>query len=577
LTGSRSVLAVLSLCGIALLSSCGSEPPAPGNLTVTSTPAGAAITLDGRATGHVTPYTFEDLEGDNTYVVQVELEDYLPASEQLSLSYGAHRRLDFPLTSMFGDLIVTSEPAGADISLDGEATGEVTPHTFAVLAGEHTVSVSSEGYNVFPAERLIQVDNGGEFTASFTLSQESGQLLVTSDPAGATILLDGDATGEITPFTFTLPPATYSVTVELPGHAVDPVAREVIVVDGEQATADFTLSSGELVVTSTPAGATILVDDVSTGEVTPATLTLPPGAHTVSVQLAGHVSDPGAVEVTITDGGSETADFSLTAVDLARITLMEGFSNVECDGCPEFNANVEYLLGQPGNGPDRVLFVKWAGPVPTPLDPFYLDATAIIEARLLHYTSDGNLNHPTLFIDGVLAGTPGGPPSVATMQEIVDASGDVAVTFAVEVAADLSALTVPATVTVMVPDAVDLTGTSLEVVLTYTEVETAIEFQGISVYHNVIRDHETANGDLGPLTAGLHEFPVTLHDPDPEASGYGHPFVVHGKAVVAFVQRTSDKHVIQAGSTLTAAPIPATATVRNTRPEPRPGASLGGQ
>src|SRR6056297_3078537 len=68
-------LLVALLSAAVSLSGCGSEPPQPGELRVTSEPVGAAILVDGQGTGQVTPHTFADLEG-GTYVVSVLLEGW---------------------------------------------------------------------------------------------------------------------------------------------------------------------------------------------------------------------------------------------------------------------------------------------------------------------------------------------------------------------------------------------------------------------------------------------------------------------------------------------------------------------
>ena len=57
-----------------------------------------------------------------------------------------------------------------------------------------------------------------------------------------------------------------------------------------------------------------------------------------------------------------TADFTLTpeAPPAVKTVLLEGFSNVDCSGCPELNATLHDFLGQEGYGPDRVLLIKYA-------------------------------------------------------------------------------------------------------------------------------------------------------------------------------------------------------------------------
>ncbi len=381
-----------------------------------------------------------------------------------------------------------------------------------------------------------------------------GDLTVTSDPSGAAIRLDGAVTAYVTPHTFTdVEGGTYNIAVELADHTPIPAQRTVTVPYGGTAGADFTLAAhvGGLTVTSTPAGAAIMLDGTDSGFLTPHTFTdLLPGDHMVSVVLDGFDVDPESREVSVVAEETATADFALTSLAIARIVLFEGFSNVHCTGCPAFNANVEYLQSQPGYGADQVIYVKWVGDVPTPADPFYWTSQQVMDARMAYYNPAGSFNHPSLFIDGALAGAYGTPPGVTAMQSsIVAESGDA--DFAIIIPTpDFSDLNVDATVTLDLPADVDLTGYSLSVVLTYEEVETAAVYQGVSTFHNVVRDHVVASMNLGALAAGLHDYSVTLVEPDPTTNPVS-ILTPHGKALVAFVQRTSDKVVVQAGSTLT--------------------------
>jgi tetratricopeptide (TPR) repeat protein len=66
--------------------------------------------------------------------------------------------------------------------------------------------------------------------------------------------------------------------------------------DVTQKRAQLVQSPARLVITSDPAGADIVVDDKVTGQRTPATIEVPPGAHRVSLVLAGYAVDALPVE-----------------------------------------------------------------------------------------------------------------------------------------------------------------------------------------------------------------------------------------------------------------------------------------
>src|SRR5690606_13304966 len=91
--------------------------PTTGSIVVNSTPAGAAITLDGTETSQVTPYTFDSLTpGEHT--IAVNLAGYEPASQSVNVVAGSSVTADFTLVMIptTGSIIVNSTPVGAAIT-----------------------------------------------------------------------------------------------------------------------------------------------------------------------------------------------------------------------------------------------------------------------------------------------------------------------------------------------------------------------------------------------------------------------------------------------------------------------------
>jgi serine/threonine-protein kinase len=125
-----------------------------------------------------------------------------------------------------------------------------------------------------------------------------GVLVISSAPPGAAISIDGARRPERTPATLReLPLAHYAVQVSAEGYV--PVTREVDLTDAApQASIEVTLERPSAAsvavanVTSTPAGAQILVDGADTSQTTPFRVQeLAPGVeHTIAVSLDGWVS-----------------------------------------------------------------------------------------------------------------------------------------------------------------------------------------------------------------------------------------------------------------------------------------------
>jgi len=147
---------------------------------------------------------------------------------------------DFGKVLARGDFEVTSDPPGASIFINGVDTGEVTPFTFTNKPlGGYTVRVKLEGQAV---SSEMPVDVSWTIASPvFVLSQLVGSIEVTSDPEGARIFINGEDTGQVTPYTFTdKPVGAYSVRVTMEGRD-DPSPQEITVSDGRLAGVDFEL------------------------------------------------------------------------------------------------------------------------------------------------------------------------------------------------------------------------------------------------------------------------------------------------------------------------------------------------
>lgn len=137
------------------------------------------------------------------------------------------------------------------------------------------------------------------FTGGVTHGWVQGRaaLVVTADPAGAGVRVDGVEQG-VAPLTIRVTPGAHTVVVSDPYHL--PRVEHVEVARGGRAELNVTLEPawGSLSVVSNPRGAEVLIDGVAQSGVTP--LRLDPiraGRHTVEVRAPGRVARSEPVEV----------------------------------------------------------------------------------------------------------------------------------------------------------------------------------------------------------------------------------------------------------------------------------------
>jgi serine/threonine protein kinase len=114
---------------------------------------------------------------------------------------------------------IISSPGGATATLDGRSeTACTTPCTLSALPGRHTVAVTLPGYGI--EHREIYVGTYPMEMQAVVLHAAGGTLMLTSEPQGARVLVDGRPTGQITPAEVTLRPGSYLITIEKDGKQV---------------------------------------------------------------------------------------------------------------------------------------------------------------------------------------------------------------------------------------------------------------------------------------------------------------------------------------------------------------------
>ena len=136
------------------------EPPGPQpvshTIQVRSEPPGAAVYLNGAATGLVTT---EDGDGDGvelllsgmteeSHAIEVRLEGFESASNDVTLMIDPPAPLEFVLTSTMRLFELGTAPQGATVTLDGETIDGVTPMTLELSDDDHEIRLSTNGLSL---------------------------------------------------------------------------------------------------------------------------------------------------------------------------------------------------------------------------------------------------------------------------------------------------------------------------------------------------------------------------------------------------------------------------------------------
>ncbi|MDN7025535.1 PEGA domain-containing protein [Methanoculleus sp. FWC-SCC1] len=283
--------------------------PPSGTVSVASTPGSASVTLDG-GSAQTTPETYSNVE-PGTHSVKVTKPGFVPWSKTVTVEAGKTVQVNAILTAApdVGTLSVTSSPSGADIYLDGTYWGH-TPMTLGnVVQGGHEIRLLCAGYQAWTQTTSITGGQTTQVTAVLVpmVAGTTGDIAVSSSPAGAAIYLDGAFRGTTAagnPIDITgVPAGTHTITLKLAGYA--DYVTGVQVGAGQTATVSATLtpmqgsgSTGSVSITSSPSGADIYLDNQYLG-ITPLTHSgVAPGSHEVRLALVGYQDWSNQVQVT---------------------------------------------------------------------------------------------------------------------------------------------------------------------------------------------------------------------------------------------------------------------------------------
>lgn len=284
-------------------------------LDVTSQPSGAIVRVDHVERG-VTPLTLTDLSA-GPHLIHVAKSGHRDAFDTVMLETGITRTATFKLDPLTGILLITTDPTNCEVSLRGVSLGS-TPLLITTLeSGTHRLTVASPGYQTKEVE--VMLDGRIPVKQEVALMSDSGTITLSSDPAGAEVLVNGISRGH-TPCRIDRIPGG-AVTLELKAEGFQPHSRDVSLAAGEIHDVNVQLKPlpGTLRIVSIPEEGRVYIDDEFKGETPFDMANVTPGTYRVRVDKAGH--EPVARNVTLEKGASITEEFRLIKVT-GRIELV---------------------------------------------------------------------------------------------------------------------------------------------------------------------------------------------------------------------------------------------------------------
>ncbi len=224
----------------------------PGQMTINSTPEGAEVRVDGRSDpSWITPFNLPGL-APGQHSVTVSRAGYAPETRTIEVASGSKSFLVIQLAQLTAAAAITTQPAGAQIFLDGKDTGRVTPAQIPVdKPGPHTFLVKKQGFldetsiatlqagQIFhfaPTLRALgsadDIKLGGKFKKLFGGGDTAGMggVNVKTQPKGAQVAVNNRILDKFSPVEFYLNPGTYVIDITASGYK--PVHRVIEVQKG---------------------------------------------------------------------------------------------------------------------------------------------------------------------------------------------------------------------------------------------------------------------------------------------------------------------------------------------------------
>jgi serine/threonine-protein kinase len=186
---------------------------------------GATATLFGPAGRHLfdcqTPCSFNNLNPAH-YSLQISKDGYLPLQTAVELTANQTFDQKLHLEAVAKGLFVTSQPAGADIFINGVKQSGQTPATVPLGPGQYDLVLRLSGYQAYVGH--VQINENVQTKIEAQLKEKSqvhvAWAQVHSTPEGADIYIDGAPTDEISPARVQIPTGPHIIALKLKGYQI---------------------------------------------------------------------------------------------------------------------------------------------------------------------------------------------------------------------------------------------------------------------------------------------------------------------------------------------------------------------
>ena len=288
-----------------LVATAQEQTSARSALRVETTPPGAELYIN-RQGPFTTPHVATDLL-PGTHLITVQARGFHTHRQTINLEAGERVPLNLELQPLTGLVLIHTQPAGAEVTVNGVNKGTTPLFLTDLPLGQHTLHFSQSGYR----ERTVALSITGRspIYINEALTASSAIINVESIPPGARITLNGTSRGRTPAIIDNVPEGNTALELQLEGY--EPFAETLILAAGQNVriNAELVPIPAAITIVSIPEGARIYVNNQYTGR-SPVTLeNLTPGEYRIRGELPGH--DPMARTVRLANAAHPTEELRL--------------------------------------------------------------------------------------------------------------------------------------------------------------------------------------------------------------------------------------------------------------------------
>ncbi len=277
---------------------------------------GASVRVDGRPVGQSPLQPLALAAGEHR--LQVSAERYADFETTIAVEgAGVDQRVEVELVPLWAEITFRSRPSGASVEVEGRTVGK-TPLTAELLEGRHRFVLRAQGFKPYFGSVEVEAERPRTLPVA-ELKPSDGKLVLLSEPAGATVTIDGTYRGQTPLELFLAPGRAHELTLNKSGH--EPASRQVSLGSGESSRLVIELSAqlGEVRIEVEPADAELLVD----GVVQPAadgTLRLVAVPHRIEIRREGY--EPHTATITPRPGFPQALRVTLKTAEQLKAEKM---------------------------------------------------------------------------------------------------------------------------------------------------------------------------------------------------------------------------------------------------------------